>query len=105
MAAAIRLVMFTTSNYTDLGFTLNDEVLLIMRGESMMKKFWRGIDFQSTLPPDDLTDPEDVQELDSLMAMFPYISLARCDAAQAVQHAVLRHHLWLGQQLPPRDEH
>jgi mitochondrial cardiolipin hydrolase len=69
-------VMFTTSNYTDLGFTLNDEVLLVMRGESMMKKFWRGLDFQSTLPPDDLTDPEDVQELDSLMAMFPYMASA-----------------------------
>lgn len=68
------VVMFTTSNYTDLGFTLNDEVLLIMRGESMMKKFWRGLDFQSTLPPADLTEPADVQELDSLMAMFPYIA-------------------------------
>jgi hypothetical protein len=67
-------VIYTTSNYTELGFTLNDEVLIIMRGESLVKKFARGLDFTQTMPPDDLTDPQDVQELDSLMAMFPYFA-------------------------------
>lgn len=66
-------VVYTTCNYTELGFTLNDEVMLIMRGEAMTKKFMRGLDFTQTMPPDDLTDPQDVQELDSMMAMFPYL--------------------------------
>jgi hypothetical protein len=58
-------------NFSELGFTLNDEVMLIMRGVPMVNKFWRGIDLAGNLPPDVVDDAADIQEFDQLMAMYP----------------------------------
>jgi len=67
-------VIFTTSNYSDLGFSFNDETMLIMRGIPMVNKYLRGVfyDYQNTtVPPNDLTEAGDAQELDQLMTMYP----------------------------------
>jgi mitochondrial cardiolipin hydrolase len=65
-------VMFTTANYSQLGFTQNDEVMLILRGLPLVNKWWRVIDLSSTLPGNDVERATDVQEIDQLLAMYPY---------------------------------
>ncbi len=67
-------VIFSTSNYSELGFTLNDEVMLIMRGVPLVSKYWRGLALSETLPPETLQLPGDVQEFDQLYAMWPYLA-------------------------------
>lgn len=66
--------VFSTSNYSELGFTLNDEVMLIMRGVPLVSKYWRGLALSETLPPETLQLPGDVQEFDQLFAMWPYVA-------------------------------
>jgi hypothetical protein len=65
-------MVFSTANYTDLGFTLNDEVMLIMRGVPLVSKYWRGLDFTNSLPPTNVQEPGDIQEFDQLLAMWPH---------------------------------
>jgi len=69
-------IIFTTGNYTDLAFTQNDEVMLIFRNGTtpgMTAKFWRGLDLNSSLPPDTLQNPEDIQEFDALACIWPFV--------------------------------
>jgi PLD-like domain len=63
----------TTANFSNLGFTLNDEVFIFMRGLPLTNKYFRGINYISSIPPDVLESAGDVQELDQLVMMFPYI--------------------------------
>ncbi|MCC7478274.1 hypothetical protein IT575_07415 [bacterium] len=65
-------VITSTANYTDLGFTINDQVTLIFRGNGLVNKFIRGIDYSRPLPPTNLREPDDSQEFDQLMTMYPY---------------------------------
>lgn len=65
-------VIFTTANYTTMGFTLNDEVMLIMRGRPCMNKYWRGLDLAASMPPASLVEAKDAQEFDQIFTMFPY---------------------------------
>jgi hypothetical protein len=67
-------VVFSTANYSDLGMTQNDEVMLIMRYPSLVGKYWRGLNLANTLPPDNVLAPGDFQEFDQLLAMWPYLS-------------------------------
>ena len=79
-------VISTTANFTAQGLDLNDEVVLVMRGAPLVNKYirgpWRdsegfqrwGIDYTSVLPPASLRSPADLQELDQLALMFPYIA-------------------------------
>jgi hypothetical protein len=81
-------VVTTTANFTSQGLDLNDEVVLILRGAPLANKYirgpWRdsnglqrwGIDYDSVLPPASLRVPGDLQELDQVGLMFPYISNA-----------------------------
>lgn len=66
-------MIFTTSNYSSLGFTQNDEVMLILRGVPLVNKWWRGLDLTSTLPPESVERAQDIQEIDMLLAMYPYV--------------------------------
>jgi len=79
-------VISTTANFTAQGLDLNDEVTLIMRGAPLVNKYirgpWRdsggiqrwGIDMDAVLPPASLRTSTDLQELDQLALMFPYVS-------------------------------
>jgi len=76
----------TTANFTAQGLDLNDEVLLVLRGAPLVNKYirgpWRdsdgiqrwGIDYDSVQPTASLRSAGDVQELDQLALMFPYVS-------------------------------
>jgi hypothetical protein len=66
-------VIFSTANYSNIGFTQNDEVFLFMRGVPMVNKYLRGTSLENTLPPDTLQTPGNMQELNQLMAMWPFI--------------------------------
>lgn len=68
------VVVFSTANYSDLGLTQNDEVMLIMRYPSLVSKYWRGVNLANTLPPDNVLVPGDFQEFDQLLAMWPYLA-------------------------------
>jgi len=64
-------IITMSSNFSELGFTLNDEVMLIMRGVPMVNKFWRGVDLTGNITPDSVDDAGDFQEFDQLLAMYP----------------------------------
>ncbi|MDQ3023209.1 MAG: phospholipase D-like domain-containing protein [bacterium] len=88
----IPAVMTTTANFTAQGLDQNDEVLLILRGAPLVNKYIRGpyrdenglnrwgINHQSVLPPASLRNAVDLQELDQLALMFPYISSDATDS-------------------------
>lgn len=82
LAGGAPSVIFTTANYTDLGFTLNDEVMLIMRDVPLANKYWRGLDFTNSLPPTNVQEAGDIQEFDQLLAMWPH---AISDGANALR--------------------
>ncbi len=65
-------VVTSTANFSDLGFTINDQVTLIFRGTGLANKFIRGIDYSSSTPPLTLREPNDSQEFDQLLTMYPY---------------------------------
>lgn len=65
-------IITSTANFSDLGFTANDQVTLIFRGLGLTNKFFRGINYAGSLPPSNLRDPEDSQEFDQLITMYPY---------------------------------
>jgi hypothetical protein len=65
---------FYTGNYSDLAFTLNDEIMLIFRGYPLVSKYWRFLDFTSSLPPATVQTSSDIQEIDELLAMWPFSS-------------------------------
>jgi mitochondrial cardiolipin hydrolase len=67
-------VVFYTGNWSDLSFTQDDEAMLIMRGTSMVAKYWRNLDLTQSMPPATLKTPGDVQEFDELFCMFPYVA-------------------------------
>jgi cardiolipin hydrolase len=70
---------FTTANYTPLSFSLNDEVMVILRGAPLVSKYWRGVVPNRSLQASSsalgiLDDAADIQEFDSLAVMYPYVS-------------------------------
>jgi hypothetical protein len=65
-------VITSTANFSDLGFSINDQVTLIFRGQGLANKFIRGINYTSPLPPLNLREPDDSQEFDQLVTMYPY---------------------------------
>jgi hypothetical protein len=79
-------IMSTSANFDEVSFTLNDEVILIMRGAPLVNKYIRGpfsdhtgtrrwgLNYQSIQPSNSLRVPQDFQELDALALMLPYIS-------------------------------
>jgi len=73
------VVVFSTANYSDLGLTQNDEVMLILRYPSLVSKYWRGLDLANSLPPDNVLAPGDFQEFDQLLAMWPHLQTANAD--------------------------
>jgi phosphatidylserine/phosphatidylglycerophosphate/cardiolipin synthase-like enzyme len=85
-------VITTTANFTAQGLDQNDEVVLILRGAPLVNKYIRGpyrdseglsrwgINHQSVLPPASLRNAEDLQELDQLALMFPYLSTDPSDS-------------------------
>ncbi|MBN2083473.1 hypothetical protein JW859_14855 [bacterium] len=72
-------MIFTTGNYSELGLTQNDEVMLVFRQAPLVNKYWRGISPTTTLPPDSIEKPGDYQEFDQLFAMWPYLSSANAE--------------------------
>jgi hypothetical protein len=61
-----------TANYSSLGFAQNDEVFLIFRGTPLINKYFRSMALNSSQPPDSLVNAGDVQEINQLMAMWPF---------------------------------
>lgn len=69
-------VTFTTGNYSTLGFDQNDEVMVIMRGSQLARKYWSGASLQNSLPPAGIDDASDIKEFDQLFVMHPMLSSA-----------------------------
>jgi hypothetical protein len=67
-------VMSSSANWDDLGFSLNDEVFVFMRGLSLTNKYFRGLNYSNSVPPAVLEQAGDVQEIDQLATMFPFIT-------------------------------
>lgn len=76
-------IITMTSNFSEMGFTLNDETMLIMRGVPMVYKFWRAADLTGDLPPAAVDDAGDFQEFDQLLAMYPMDVSAGADPIRA----------------------
>ena len=64
-------VIFSTGNYSEAAFTLNDEVMLIMRGTGLLRKYWSGVSLLNGLPPERIQSVSDFKEFDAIVAMFP----------------------------------
>lgn len=67
-------VIYSTASWSDISFTQNDELIVIMRGNSLVSKYWRQMDLTDSMPPSTVADPADVQEFDQLFCMWPYVS-------------------------------
>ena len=72
-------IIFTSGNYSDLGFTANDEIMLIFRGVPLVNKYYRGLNLTGSMPPAQLNDPADAKEFDQLVAMYPHYQMAEAD--------------------------
>ncbi len=64
-------VTFTTGNYSPLGFDQNDEVMVIMRGSELARKYFSGANLSRSLPPTGINSPSDIKEFDQLFVMHP----------------------------------
>lgn len=71
---SVPTVVFTTGNYANPDLSQNDEVMLIFRGQPLVRKFFRGTDPLDSRLPDDVDESNDIEEFDQILAMFPYIS-------------------------------
>jgi hypothetical protein len=65
-------IIDSTANYSNLGFTQNDETFLIYRGTPVLNKYLRNVPLNKTQAPDSLVKAGDVQEINQLLAMWPY---------------------------------
>ena len=64
-------VTFTSGNYSSLGFDQNDEVMVIMRGSELARKYWSGSNLSGSLPPTGIDTYKDIKEFDQLFVMHP----------------------------------
>ncbi|MCB1188611.1 hypothetical protein KDL29_15730 [bacterium] len=64
-------VTFYTGNYSALGFDQNDEVMVIMRGSQLARKYYSGADLSTSLPPTGIENADDIKEFDQLFALHP----------------------------------
>ena len=64
-------VTFTTGNYSSQGFDQNDEVMVIMRGSELARKYWSGSNLSGSLPPVGIDTYKDLKEFDQLFVMHP----------------------------------
>jgi hypothetical protein len=71
LAGGAPSVTFTTGNYSVLGFDQNDEVMVIMRGNELARKYWSGSNLSGSLPPDGINSYKDIKEFDQLFVMHP----------------------------------
>ena len=69
-------IVYSTASWSDISFTQNDELLIMMRGNPLVSKYWRQMDLTNSLPPATINKPGDVQELDQLFCMYPYVASA-----------------------------
>jgi cardiolipin hydrolase len=74
-------VIFSTANFSNLGFAQNDEVFLMLRGNALSSKYIRGMSLNGT-PPATVEDAEDVQEFNQLFAMWPFDASAQVTGGQ-----------------------
>jgi hypothetical protein len=76
-AGGLPTVIFSTANYSNIGFTQNDEVFIFFRGTPLVNKFLRGVSLETTFPPRTLRKASDMKELNQLMAMWPFFPSAQ----------------------------
>jgi hypothetical protein len=65
-------IIDSTANYDTLGFSQNDEIFIVYRGTPVLNKFLRSMPLNSSMPPDSVVNAGDVQEINQLLAMWPF---------------------------------
>jgi phosphatidylserine/phosphatidylglycerophosphate/cardiolipin synthase-like enzyme len=73
-------IVDSTANFSSLGFSQNDEVFLVFRGTPVLNKYLRSVSLNSTTPPASLINAGDVQEINQLLAMWPFVGSSQFES-------------------------